>query len=295
MSNYNKFLIHFFLTLSFFKGFCQENIEYMGVLKLNDSSMISYKLHLNNTKGLLTGYSVTDLGGDHETKSNIKGTYNSKTNELLFNEIDIVYTKSLVTKYDFCYVHFKGKTSDLNDKKRLKGKFEGKYNDGAKCIDGQINMIGMQKTVKKAQSLDKKIQRFKSKKDEPKNSVSLVKTLDTLNTNFLKANQNMYTFTKSKMVQLKIYDNGFEDGDITNVYVNGKLVLKNYSIKNKAKEINIPLVSKETIIVLESVSEGSQAPNTTQIEISDVVNTIKATTSLNKSNKTSITIVNRSL
>ena len=75
--------------------------EYLGILKLNDSSLISYQLNLTEIDGIISGFSVTDLGGNHETKSNITGSYNKDLDLLSFREVGIIYTKSTISDYDF--------------------------------------------------------------------------------------------------------------------------------------------------------------------------------------------------
>ena len=84
-----------FLYISFNSNisFAQYELDYLGVIKLNDSSFISYSLKLTEQNGIITGYSITDIGGDHETKSNITGSYDKKTHALSFKEVGIIYTK----------------------------------------------------------------------------------------------------------------------------------------------------------------------------------------------------------
>jgi hypothetical protein len=65
----------FFLIYLLFNtlGFSQGTYEYFGAIKLNDSSLISYKIIVTENNGLVSGYSLTDLGGAHETKSYLTG------------------------------------------------------------------------------------------------------------------------------------------------------------------------------------------------------------------------------
>ena len=123
----------FIITYLFYCGitYGQNEQEYLGVIKLNDSSFISYHLNLLENNNIISGYSVTDIGGNHETRSNITGTYNTKTNMLTFKEVGIIYTKSEISDYDFCYIHFKGKVNNVDSYKNIEGKFSGFYNDGS--------------------------------------------------------------------------------------------------------------------------------------------------------------------
>ena len=86
--------------------FSQSKYEYFGGLVLNDSTRITYKLSLTESKGEIKGYSITDLGGLYETKSTVFGEYNKAKKELNFREVQTIYTKTHLEKdYDFCYVN----------------------------------------------------------------------------------------------------------------------------------------------------------------------------------------------
>ena len=287
-----KYLLFFLFFLCYGSSLiAQEKHEYLGVIKLNDSSFISYKLHLIENNGLISGYSVTDIQGEHETKSNITGTYNNKTNQLSFREVGIVYTKSIISDYDFCYIHFNGKIGNIKSKKSIVGKFNGQYNDGSTCINGEIALKNTQKIEQRAQKIDKIIQKSKRITDEVKSDINLSQTLDSLNMNILKSNQNLSMFSSSTQVKLKIYDAGKVDGDKINLFINDTIVLKNYMVSKKNKEIIIPLKSEKTTIKVRAINVGSISPNTTKIEIIDKNNNIKTLTSLKKGEKTSITII----
>ncbi|WP_298287039.1 hypothetical protein [uncultured Lutibacter sp.] len=281
------------LTLLLFNKtiYAQNEQEYLGVIKLNDSSFISYRLNLFENNNLISGYSITDIGGDHETKSNITGTYNNKTNMLSFKEIGIIYTKSEISDYDFCYIHFEGKVLNVNSKKNIEGEFRGLYSDGSTCIDGEIKLRNIEKIEKKAGKIDKIIQKSKRIDNTIKSTVSVAQTLDTLKMNILKPNQNLTMFSTSSEVKLKIYDAGKVDGDKINIYINDTIFLRNFVVNKKIKQLTIPLKSKSTTVQVEALNIGTISPNTAKIEIIDDENNINTLTRLKTREKTSITIV----
>lgn len=291
---YHYYFFTFFLINSFLM-FSQNEIKYFGVLKLNDSSFISYRINIKETNGIIKGYSITDIGGNHETKSNISGTYNSKTGDFVFKEYGIIYTKSIVDKYDFCFVNFKGKLSKVNNQKSIKGKFKGLYSDGKKCIDGEIKLMSEEKVIKKAVAVDKKIQKMKKITPEQKEKVSVQKSIDTLTMNILKENQNMSFFTKSNKVKISIFDSGKEDGDKVCVYVDKKKFLDDLYVSKKTKILEIPIQNKQTLIEIEALNEGEISPNTADIELLDNENTIKTISKLKKGKRTRITVINLGL
>lgn len=282
--------ILFFINLNVYS---QNEQEYYGIIKLNDSSFISYKLNLAENNGTISGFSITDIGGEHETKSSITGNYNHKTNLLLFKEVGIIYTKSKISDYDFCFIHFEGKVTNINSKNNISGEFKGKYSDGSTCINGEISLKGIEKITKRAEKVDNIIKKSKRIDEHTKASVSVLKTLDSLSMNVLKANQNLSTFSNAKKVTLKISDAGKVDGDKISIYLNDTILLKNYIVTKNIKEIDIPLKSKKTTIKVYALNLGSISPNTAKIEIINSNTTIKTLTSLKKNEKTLITIIKK--
>ncbi|MFY7742113.1 MAG: hypothetical protein ACOVQR_05670 [Flavobacterium sp.] len=284
------FLLIFFTTLNIYS---QNVSEYFGILKLNDSSLITYKLYLKEERGIISGFSLTDIGGEHETKSLIKGNYDAKTNLLSFSEYDIVYTKSLITKYDFCFVHFKGKLSKFDGGKGIKGKFLGLYKDGTKCINGEINLANFEKVKSKTTKIDKKIQKTNRIDKETKEKISMKKMMDSLNLNILKEDKNLNIFTSFGKVEIKINDNGIEDGDKITIYHNKMKVLENYTVTKSIKTITLNLKNGENLVEIEALNEGNIKPNTATITIKDEKNEIKTISKLNKSKRTKITFIKR--
>ena len=210
---------------------------------------------------------------------------------LSFKEVGIIYTKSEISNYDFCFIHFNGTVRNIDAAKNINGKFDGRYSDGSTCINGEISLRSVQKIEKKAERIDKIIQ--KSKKIAPaiKDNISISQTLDTLKMNVLKSEQNLSMFSSSPSLKLQIYDAGKVDGDRINVLVNDTILLKNYIVSKKIKELIIPLHTKITTLKIRALNVGTISPNTAKIEITDQKNNIKTITSLKKGEKTSITII----
>ena len=98
-------------------------------------------------------------------------------------------------------------------------------------------------------------------------------------------------FTKDSKVVFEVHDAGVEDGDMINIYIDGKLFLENYIVKNKPKSFEIELNKESVLIEIEAINEGEAPPNTSDIVIKDSVNELKTITKLQKNNRTSIDIV----
>ncbi|MFI8604552.1 hypothetical protein ACIGCP_08815 [Cellulophaga baltica] len=270
----------------------QDEQEYLGVLKLNDSSFISYRLNFeilkNNT---VKGYSVTNMGGAHETKSYIEGIYDDKENILSFNETGIEYTKSDITTYDFCYVHFTGKLKNSNGQQMLEGPFLGKYSDGVACINGDIMVKNMEKIEKIAKKADKKIQRSNKIADSIKQKIDIMNLIDFNGLNVLKADEKTTMFSKDASMKVTIWDAGKLDGDKISIFYNGKNIINNHAIQKDKKVITLQLKKGENLLKFRADNVGQIAPNTAKIEITLGNKTIDLLSNLKKDEYTSVIVV----
>lgn len=284
------FFIFLFIILN---TFCYgQTYEYLGVIKLNDSAFIPYKLDFEEKNGLINGFSISDLGGKHETKSNIRGTYTKESKTLRFQEYDIVYTKSPIDELDMCLVNFEGSLKNLEKNKAFSGDFKGLYADGKGCLDGMIIVSNAKKVEERIAKFDKKIQKFKKVSQEVKDKISLKRSIDTLTMSTVKANENLNVFVKNSSVSLVIYDAGKEDNDRVQVYIDDTLILEDYSILRTKKTIPITIKNNAANIRVVAINEGTKPPNTVKVELVDGDNLITTRTSLKEGETASLTLVN---
>lgn len=263
-----------------FNLLAQDDYTYVGALKLNDSSFITYKLDFIEKDGLITGYSTTDIGGSHETKSYISGYFDDGANNFNFFESGILYTKSEITQKDFCFVHFDGRLRKMNESQRIEGLFKGLYSDGKECISGDLAMSNFKKILKRTKKMDKRIDRsiFVSKEDKEK--INLVKMMDSLSLNIIKKDEVLSVFSSSEKVDLTLFDAGQEDGDVVTILVNGRIILKDYAVTTAKETLSVSLDNPKTVIKVIAVNNGSIGGNTVKIDISDDINTIETLTNL---------------
>ena len=271
----------------------QESSEYMGAIRLNDSAMITYKVKFDINYDQVSGYSITDFGGDHETKSKLEGTYNPATREISFNEYDIVYTKSDVIHDDFCFVHFEPTYFKPGKTKYFKGNFKGLFSDGEECISGELFLNATENVEKRMQKMTKKINKSDKVPDSIKQKAKDLKILQKLNMNILKKSQVTSVFSSNTSISLLIYDGGQEDGDMISIKVNGTILLRRYTISKDIKTVKVPLTSKKTIIEVIADGVGAITTNTAVIEIHDGVNKIRAMTNLEKNQSTTIHVLQK--
>lgn len=272
----------------------QNSNKFAGFIKLQDSLFIKYKIEFNATDGKVSGYSYTDFGGEHETKSRILGSYDEINKQISFKEVEMVYTKSPVSldDFDFCNVYFTSKRFKLGSDKMM-GDFKGLFSDGTKCLDGEIALSSIEKIQKRVTKFTKKVKKSKRIADSIKDKVQNIKIIDTLNLNVLKKNEITSIPTLSKLIKLLIYDGGQIDDDIVSIFQDGKAILTRYRISASKKVIEIPVLKNLTRIKILSESVGSIGSNTAIIEVLDGNNTIKTMTNLKKGETTEIDILKK--
>lgn len=291
---YMKEFFFLFLLISSIKSFSQTNYEFYGALKLNenDKTLVTYRLIFSESKGILKGYSITDMGGENETKNVIKGSYNKKTKAFSFYEDNILYTKSNYNKNDFCFVVYEGKLKLIENTNKIEGKFKSFYKNNKECINGSLVLVGSAKLKKALNKINTKIQNSNKVDVETKIKVNPLTILDSLKVNNLTNGQNLNVFSKSSSITFEVWDSKIEDGDRIDFFQDDVAILKNFKITNQKKTITTSLTAEKTVFKLEALNEGDRPGNTVMIRIVDDVDRLFELISfLKKGEKASITIL----
>ncbi len=250
---------------SFFFIVSAQEYEFAGLIQLTDSTFIPYKVVLEEDEGKISGYSFTDLAGNHETKSSIVGRFDSDSKLLTFRETGVVYTKSPIDEYDFCHIYFKGKIKDLKDDK-LNGEFKSYYDDLERCLDGNLLMSSIEKVQKRTDKIQKKIQRTSRVADSIKEKIDLRQFVGSyVEKSALKAGENINVIWKYDYLKLQLWDEGDNDNDKVQVTVNGKTYLESHVVSTTKDEWQLPLKEEKTIITIKALNLGNKSPNTAKI------------------------------
>jgi hypothetical protein len=281
-------------SLFFLISSAQEKYEYLGAIKLNGNSetVITYRLVFAENHGIIEGYSVTDLGGPHETKNIITGTYDAKKKYITFKEKDILYTKSTISDDMFCFVNFSGTVKLVNNNSLMSGEFKGLFKNNLKCIDGTLTLMGSTKLYKILGKVNKKLQKSSKVDEKVKLKSNPVAMLDSLRVNNLTKSQNLNVFSKTGKVTLEVWDNGKEDGDVISIYQGDKPILQNYTVKNTKKVLTLD-VNKSVRFRITAVSEGQVSPNTVVVKVLGDAHVIEVYSSLKKDEDAFITIIKK--
>ena len=230
--------------------------KYLGSIILENNIPMSFSLDLFEKNGIVSGYSITNLGTKDETKSEIQGVYFKDDKSFQLQETQIIYTKSEAPINSFCYIRMNLKLKNRFTKKQLEGNFSGNFLDSSECAKGKILLAEKSIIEKKIKKIEKKIEK-QLKKDE------------IIETSILKDGDSLSIKWQAKYITIKIWDSNKEDGDKINLSINEDIILDNYETKNKAKKIKYKLKEGRNKILIEARSLGNSPPNTSRIELID--------------------------
>ena len=249
------------LSLLSITSLSQNTSNYLGTLILSNNTPISFKLELTEKKGVVNGFSITNIGTKDETKSEITGLYFKSDNSFQLQETQILSTKSEAPLNTFCYINmnlsFKGKFGT----KRLEGTFIGKFSNDTECARGKVILMEEEKLKKKIDKIEKKIEKNYLETVPDENLVQ--------ETKILKDGDDFTINWENDKLKLFIWDANKEDGDKIELKINNKIILYDFETKNKRKEIQFKLQKGENIIEIKATNLGTSPPNTSRIELVD--------------------------
>jgi hypothetical protein len=76
---------------------------------------------------------------------------------------------------------------------------------------------------------------------------------------------------KTRTVNIEIWDNDKEDGDIISLKLNGKWVLQNREVKKTPYKMSLTLTEGENILIMQAENLGTRGNNTAAIKVDDGV------------------------
>jgi len=220
--------------------------------------------------GKISGYSIYDINGANETKAKISGTFNAKTKKLFFKEDKIIKTKSDEKSNNFCMMEAQLTLGKKLGKDLLSGKFKGYlFNTKTFCGEGEI-WLTSQKTAlsliaKNAKKIDTTLLNDTTAKRMVKDYIDLK---NVNNINEIKSGEKLNLSWKSDTVKIELWDDSYEDGDMIQMKMDGKIVLDNYTITKKRKTF-VFAIQKTATFEFTALSEGEAPPNTVKIILKD--------------------------
>jgi len=110
-------------------------------------------------------------------------------------------------------------------------------------------------------------------KNKPVDSVAVkiknevVNSTNKINNRHVDVQKTMQAATD--LVTASVWDDGLVDGDQISLYLNGQLVLENFTLTKAKQTVQLHLVAGTNYLVMHAVNLGSVPPNTAAMEIDD--------------------------
>ena len=247
------FTLSLFFIIPHF-SFAQNYYDLIGALFVDDTRPISYRLIFEEDKGLINGYSITGIGTNFETKSELSGKF--KGDSLFLTEFQVLSTLSEELISNFCFIDLKAQLKGSKKKQFFEGVFVGRFLDGQKCASGKVVFADKYKLDKKMKQVRKVQELIGDKKHDNK----LVK---------LNSDETHKIFWHSEKLKIHLWDSSVEDDDRITLIINGESVLDNEVMRSKKKKISYILKKGTNIIELIAENEGMAPHNTTRVELID--------------------------
>jgi len=109
-------------------------------------------------------------------------------------------------------------------------------------------------------------------KDKPIDTTSIKKTEEIVHKHIVNGRHLDIQKTLevgSDLVTVAVWDRGQVDGDKISLYLNGELILEDFTLAKEKKQITLHLLAGPNYLVMHAVNLGSVPPNTAAMEIDD--------------------------
>jgi hypothetical protein len=254
---------------------------YMGV---QGGESFHYDIKLKDSVGnVLSGYANTYAKPENNVKAYVVAEINRDAKTIHIRERVIVENNYFVSEYIICLVEADLKFSGTE--KTLSGPLiTMTAGNGANCSKGSITFSDMNEinalfnstartmppvattTTRETTPKPVKIVYDTASKSTASKSQTPVIPVQVIIT---EGKDKTYNWNGDEVV-LTIWDGNTEDGDKVTISYNGNVVLKEYVLTKKQKEIKLPIGGNElNIISIQAINEGGEPPNTANITIKD--------------------------
>lgn len=247
--------------------------EFVGTLSVKGGDSYAYKLHLSDSDGVLTGYSVTDVMGPNETKTAIVGSIDEKKKQINFRETKVLQTKTRPAPGDFCclvYGHLK--VGKIQGTQTLKGSFTGYRDDGkTECASGKLAMVcprDILEKMLKAQNGSAQQAKKDTVETLPKPATIVYDTeIPESQIKKVMPGNSIGLDCPASSVTIELWDFRTIDGDRITLTQDDKPVLENYTLTATHKILHVKLDGNPSVLELIALNEGTEPLNTARIRI----------------------------
>ena len=245
-------------------------IELTGVAVIGNFEMSKYKIVYEiNDDNTIKGYSISDIGGDAQTKSKISGTFNPRKKTLRFEEKNIISTKLNLSFNDFCLMTVTGKFDKKGDKQIFTGNFKSKSpNQKLVCDSGTMILTTTQNIYELAAKFSKSVENRQLPDTIKKiinDNLPTVKAIEKVKS--IQAGSTTKYTLMSDTIRLDIFDDQLQDGDKITVLKNNVEVLSNFETTKKVQSLKFAIDKNDQAVLFTIIStdEGSSPPNTVKV------------------------------
>jgi len=287
----------FFLFFLFLFSKAQK-VELTGAVIIGKSDLVTYRIVYEvSAKNIISGYSISDIGGALETKAQISGFYNPQKKSLKFDEISLISSKAKLSDNEFCFLKVKGSFSKKKNINIFSGSFVSKgKDDKLVCDSGSIYLT----TTDVIYKLEEKVQKIIDKSALPDSLSNIIsekiKPLKTVEQEKnVKAGSVTEYILLSDSIKLVIYDEQKQDGDKVTILKNNVPVISDLLTTSEEQTFTFGIAKneKELILTIISTDEGDIPPNTVKLILINGVQRVKIISPLKKNQKISIRLVKK--
>lgn len=251
-----------------------------GSLGVESGETFTYQLVFTDSAGYISGYAVTYLQKENDTRAAITGAIDRKKKTLSFTETEIVYNNGFRSHAIICLIR-----SALTYRKEgssfvLAGPVSSRDIGNASCSQGSVRFEDadvLEALFREEPSAPQPLQpatpprvvvidQTKPAQTQPAAAATPVSPQPVQIT---EGREKIYDW-QSDTIVFEIWDGGRIDGDVVSVRYNNATILDKYTLTKEKKRIILPLTGKGTdVITVVAGYEGNEPPNTADIIIRD--------------------------
>jgi hypothetical protein len=248
------------------------SFDLAGILIIKGLKPMPYHLVLNENKGKISGYSVTNAKQKDETKAEINGYVDKYKRQLIIRETGIIGSSQKNDTDIMCMVNATLNYKETKQVVVFNGTFLGKdVKTGAACASGSINLSSYAELPQLFESEEKKDSLMQATIIKPAVKMA-TKSTDSFSAvdEITKGIETVYDW-RSDSVVFDLWDGGKVDNDVVCILFNTDTLLKHYTLKAEKLRLRVALSKTQNIDKLQIVAEneGSEPPNTANIMLID--------------------------
>lgn len=230
-------------------------LRFTGSISVNGDKTYAYALYFNDVKGIISGYSLTNVDGLGEIRTSISGKVDPVGNTFTFREEKLLEAKTGQAAENICYITTTLSATIKSGRHVLKGNFTGyAYDRKTVCARGEVIFYAPEEVFSKIFPVAEKEERTET---DTKSRPGVVD---------IEPGKAVSISSHASSAHIELWDDTIEDGDRVTLLQNGKKVLENYMLRSAHKEIDLPLTGRDTLTII-AESEGAAPPNTAALSI----------------------------